>query len=126
MNRRLTRLQWQARLRQQGGRKPLASSAAAGTARQRPQRAREIALRIGELRLQSFSHSEGRHIADALQQELASLLASRGVPDTWLDRGYFETAKLNDLRISAVRRPGTIGEKLAGALMQIGEPRGRA
>ena len=81
-----------------------------------------ISVHIAELHMQSFRRSEAIRIADGLQHELSSLLASEGVPQSWLHSSNVEAIRLNDIRTG---KPQIIAQHLAQALVRTKEKDGR-
>ena len=119
MSRRQVRARWRSRLgaaARQG-----VSSPAAFLRPSAPVHVAGVSLRIEELRLQSFSRRDGLRIADALQQELSSLLARDGVPASWFRGQALEQVRLGDLRFPPGAKAHALGEQLAGVLLRIGE-----
>jgi hypothetical protein len=114
MSRRQTRALWRRRLRGE-------SSPGPALAPRRRLPVAAVSVRIDELSLKSFSQRDGRRIADALQQELSSLLAGGGVPDAWLRGQPIERAHLSDIRIRAGAKAQIVGEQLARALLRAGD-----
>jgi len=112
MSRRQVRAGWRARLRRQEQappqpvRKILAPT--------------HISVHIAELHMQSFRRSEAIRIADGLQHELSSLLASEGVPQPWLHSSNIEAIRLNDIRAG---KPQIIAQHLARALARTKDGR---
>ncbi len=118
MSRRQTRSTWRKRIRAES---TLGAGPAPGFARAPVHMPAAVTVRIGELRLQSFSRSDGLRIADALQQELSSLLTDRGVPEFWLRSQTIERVKLDDVCIRSGARMQILGEQLARALLRAGD-----
>ena len=56
-----------------------------------------------------------------LQHELSSLLASGGVPDSWLRGRTIPRATLQDVRLRPGAKTQVVGEQLAHALLRVGD-----
>ena len=114
MSRRQVRAGWRARLRRQEQAAPQPVRKILAPA--------HISVHIAELHMQSFRRSEAIRIADGLQHELSSLLASEGVPRPWLHSSNVEAIRLNDIRAG---KPQIIAQHLAQALVRTKEKDGR-
>jgi hypothetical protein len=118
MNRGQTRARWRERFRgeiTQGSARPQSAKSASSHL------PAAVSVRIEQLHLQSVSHRDGRRVADALQHELSSLLASGNIPNSWLQGQTIETARLQDVRLRPGAKTQVVGEQLARALLRAGD-----
>jgi hypothetical protein len=76
-----------------------------------------IDLTIDELVLHGFPRAGRYRIAEAMQQEMATLIEARGFPPT-LDTGEFAALSAPDVQIPAGARPEVIGRQIALALYE--------
>lgn len=72
-----------------------------------------IDLHIDELILRDVPYAQRQRIAAAIEQELARLLAGRGIPPSFASGGFIPYLKLNDIQVAAGAKPVTISNQIA-------------
>jgi len=79
---------------------------------------REIEVHIEELMLHGFEPANRWRIADALQQELRGLLATKGVPVLWLSSP--ERIEAGTISSVSLTKPARLGAEIADATYRGG------
>lgn len=75
-----------------------------------------LSLHIEELILHGFAPGDRYRIADALERELARLLAEHSAPPAWSGNAHVEAMDAGAFQVAAGSRPDVIGGQIAEAV----------
>lgn len=77
-----------------------------------------VELHIEELMLHGFAPGDRYLIAEAIEREVAFLLAERGVPSSWAQGGEIARLNAGTIEIREASRAEVIGAQVARALYE--------